>query len=156
LTDSEGLAVEIHAPVAQGEIEALNQTGCTRAFERGPMAFGGNNLVVGKVTVGVANGTFAIVGRKRVPQFTTGLSRAVANGEANNPSRVTFKRQPYPELLPFVLHIRPQFVEFQFWSLERWCQALANRCEGLFFRKARMVGRLTSVRRLMPCCETPS
>lgn len=155
-TEGQCLANQIRASLAQGIVEALDMSGLARLLADRAMALGRDDVLIDCVEIGVTDGAFAIVSWERCPKLPTGFPRAVADREANDPARLSLKRNPDPHYRAFVPHKRPKLIDFQDRPLGQWRDRVANRCQGFFSSNPAIVRRLIFSCRAMARWESRS
>jgi hypothetical protein len=108
----QGFAHEAGQALAQGVEPALDMSGLTTGLTHRLMPVGGENTPVSlpKITERVA----ARVGaRNASPEVQTTGFAAVTDEVRHNLAGAAAQRPPYPALIGFLEHKRPQFVQFQ-------------------------------------------
>jgi hypothetical protein len=51
-----------------------------------------------------------------LPQLPARFTRAITEGQTNNSFGFTFKRNPNPDHMVFVVNERPEFIDLEGWS----------------------------------------
>ena len=77
-TERESFTHQIGATLPQGLVETLDMRGLARLFADSSMTLGGQNQRIRLPEITITECTFAIIGRQRLSQLTTGLGRAIA------------------------------------------------------------------------------
>lgn len=71
------------------------------SFPTGRWRLDGSTASIGLPEVTRAYRAFAIVRRERFPQLATRFGGTITKGQTNNPARLAFQGNPYPDLLAF-------------------------------------------------------
>ena len=96
-TERQRLSHQIGATLASRLVQPFDMGGFAGIFSDLMPPFRRQNVGVTRPEIAGRHGTFALVRRQRLPHHSTRRIRAVAKGDPDDPTGLTFQREPNPD-----------------------------------------------------------